>query len=179
MQLEIEMKTKIKNKKRLLAKFALLGIRNRSKAHFIDIYFSPRKGKRFVLVNSPKLRIRKNLTAGTATFEYHLPSGVYCNQEREIEVSDGDMMDVILKQLGFIEEVRIDKVRTFYDYKNFNIYIDQVKGLGNFLEVEIMNATNKKAAVKKIKQLLKDLCVKDDIVRSWYWQMMLKKNNKL
>ena len=179
MQFEIEIKTRIKNKKRLLAKFALLGIRKKNKKHYVDIYFSPKKGKRFIFPKNPKMRIRKDLTSGTASFEYHLPSGIYGGHEREIEISDGDMMDVILKHLDFVEEVRVDKIRSYYEYKNFNVYIDEVKGLGSFLEVEIMNAPKRKAALKKIKQLLNDLGVKKDIIHDWYWRMMLAKKGRL
>lgn len=179
MQLEIEIKVKIKNKKRLLNKFALLGIHNKSKKHYVDIYFSPKNGKRFVSIKSPKMRIRKDLTSGTASFEYHMPSGIYGAHEREIEISDGDMMDVILKHLDFIEEVRVDKVRSYYEYKNFNIFIDDVKGLGSFLEVEVMNAQNRKTAIQQIKGLLDDLGVGKDIVQDWYWRMMLMKKGLL
>ncbi|MFW0862267.1 MAG: class IV adenylate cyclase [Candidatus Komeilibacteria bacterium] len=175
MQLEIEMKAKIKNKKRLLNKFALLGIHNKNKKHFVDIYFSPKNGKRFISFKSPRLRVRKDLTSGTASFEYHLPSGIYGGRESEVQISDGDMMDVILKHLDFIEEVRVDKVRSYYEYRHFNIFIDEVKDLGSFIEVEIMNAANRKTATKQIKQLMGDLGVRRDIIQDWYWRMMLKK----
>ena len=179
MKFEIEIKTRIKNKKRLLAKFALLGIRNKNKSHYVDIYFSPKKGKRFVYFKSPRMRVRKDMTSGTASFEYHLPSGIYGGHEREVDISDGDMMDVILKHLDFAEEVRIDKVRSYYEYKHFNVFIDEVKGLGSFLEVEIMEAPNRKTAIKQIKLLLDDLGVKDDIIHDWYWHMMLEKKGLL
>jgi len=179
MQLEIEMKAKVGNKKRLLNKFTLLGISNKNKKHYIDIYFSPKKGKRFTSFRSPRLRVRKDLTSGTASFDYHLPSGLYGGHEREISISDGDMMDVILKHLDFKEEVRVDKIRSYYTYKHFNIFIDEVRGLGSFIEIEIMNAPNRKLATNQIKQLLDDLGVRKNVVQDWYWRMMLKKKGLL
>lgn len=180
MEYEIEIKTKVRNKKRLLQKLKLLGARLKNKIHQVDTYYSPGKGERFVSRGRPRLRIRKNLTNGTARLEYHLPHGQHGGWEREITISDGDMMDVILKNLGFKEECKIDKIRHHYKYKDFNLDLDQVKGLGTFFEVELMNVNNRKRAVRRVKELIKDLGFKEEVqYHNRYLNMMLRKKGLL
>jgi len=180
MELELEIKFKVTNKQRLLKKMSLFGMRLQHKEHLIDVYYSPVQGKDFLSPSRPRLRVRKNMTNSTACLEYHQPHGCHGGIEREVNISDGDMMDVILKQLDYKEEVRIDKLRTQYKYKELTVDLDQVKGIGTFVEIEIMNPRNKKVAVKKIRQLAEDLGLKDEIdYNTRYFHLVLAKQGKL
>jgi adenylate cyclase class 2 len=157
----------------------LFGMRLEYKDHLLDIYYSPGRGQDFISPRRPRLRVRKNLTKGTARLEYHQPVGQHGGLEREINISDGDMMDVVLKQLGYKEEIRVDKLRAQYRYKDFNIDFDQVKGLGTFVEIEIIDPGNKKTAIRKIRQLAEDLGLRDEIdYNQRYFTMLLAKRSK-
>ncbi|MCR4280476.1 MAG: class IV adenylate cyclase [Candidatus Komeilibacteria bacterium] len=171
---EIEIKFRVRNKPRFLRRLKKLGITLREKKHLLDLYYSP-PGKKFIGRN-PRLRIRKNMTTGTASFEYHQPVGLYGGEETEVTISDGDMMDLILRQFKFREEARVDKVRTVYEHREMNVDLDEVKGLGTFVEIEIMNAKNKTRAVKEIKKAALELGLSlNDIENNRYLEMMLTK----
>ncbi|MFH1667929.1 MAG: class IV adenylate cyclase [Candidatus Komeilibacteria bacterium] len=179
MTLEVEIKYKVKDKKKLVAKLKLIGARFIVKTHLKDVYFSPDKGKRFIDPN-PRLRIRNNMTDSTARLEYHVDQGRYSVIETEVNISDGQMMKLILKNLDFKEEGVVDKVRNSYQYKNFNLDLDIVKGLGTFLEIELLNPLNSKQAIYAIKEIERDLSLsKNSVCQHGYLFMVLKKRGLL
>jgi predicted adenylyl cyclase CyaB len=179
MTIEVEIKYRIKDKSKLIAKLNLLGARFISKTHQQDIYYSPAKGKRFINSN-PRLRIRKNMTKGTARLEYHINQGLYTGIEKEVTISDGDMMKLILKNLDFKEETIVDKIRNSYKYRQFNFDLDIVKGVGTFLEIELLDPADKRKAIAKIKELEKDLnLTAENYCKDRYLNMVLKKKGLL
>ena len=60
----------------------------------------------------------------------------YCD-EWEINVSDVETALQMLKELGFTEITCMQKVRRIYKADVFEIVIDEVKGLGIFIEFEL------------------------------------------
>ncbi len=58
-------------------------------------------------------------------------------------VSDYDDMKYIIKQLGYIEYVSFKKYRTIYNKSingfERNIMIDELKGIGKFIELEVLS----------------------------------------
>lgn len=71
-------------------------------------------------------------------FEINRETGKSKNiDEIEFNVSSGDEALKMLKSLGFIISGTIDKSRESFNYENFDIEIDDVKGLGKFAEFEI------------------------------------------
>ncbi len=56
--------------------------------------------------------------------------------ERETEISDPHEMEQALILMGFHEAVRINKVRRKTNLDGYEICLDQVENLGNFVEVE-------------------------------------------
>lgn len=56
--------------------------------------------------------------------------------EYETSLEKIDQLEKILKVLNFKEVVKVQKLRKAYKYKNYEIAVDQVKGLGNFVELE-------------------------------------------
>ena len=57
--------------------------------------------------------------------------------EYETGIESSQELLSLLKFLGYIESVVIDKKRDVYDYHEFEIGVDCVKGLGNFVEIEL------------------------------------------
>ncbi|OIO45822.1 MAG: hypothetical protein AUJ28_03590 [Parcubacteria group bacterium CG1_02_37_51] len=179
MTLEVEIKYRVKDKKKLITKLNLLGARFVVKTHLKDVYFSPHKGKRFIDPN-PRLRIRNNMTDGTARLEYHIDQDSYSVVETEVNVSDGQMMKLMLKNLDFREEGAVDKIRNSYQYKNINLDVDIVKGLGTFLEIELINPLNSKQAIRAIQEVERDLSLsKNSVCQHGYLFMVLKKKGLL
>jgi len=54
----------------------------------------------------------------------------------------------------FKTETIVKKKRTLYLYNNTRIHLDEVKGLGKFLELETLTVSGKKDAAKRFKEML-------------------------
>jgi adenylate cyclase, class 2 len=59
--------------------------------------------------------------------------------EIEYKVSSGEESLKLFEAVGFTEKTKVSKRRKKYDYKNFEVVLDEVEGLGFFAEVEIKN----------------------------------------
>ena len=85
------------------------------------------------------------------------------SEEHEIEISDLRIAENIIEHLGLKTLVEIDNLKHVYQYKNFEIVLEEVKNLGLFLEVEareIKNTDNVKDVKEKIWQFIKSLEIK-------------------
>ncbi|MBL8015579.1 MAG: class IV adenylate cyclase [Candidatus Doudnabacteria bacterium] len=78
--------------------------------------------------------------------------------EIEFTVSDGEESLKLFKTLGFTDLTKVEKTRKSYAYKNFEIELDTVEGLGNFVEIEIKeNDITVEEGKAKIRELLKQI----------------------
>lgn len=119
----------------------------------IDEYFSP-VDHNFFEVRPVKewLRLRNSSNAYSINYKnYHYDKNgksSYCD-EREVVIKSADQMKEILNFLGFKNIVTVDKVRKIWAYKDYEISIDLVKNLGNFVEIEYIG-NGKKVEPHKI-----------------------------
>jgi len=72
------------------------------------------------------------------------------SDEYEFAVDDGNVARQMLTALGWQEVVTVDKVRLESKTKDYTICIDEVAGLGLFIELEVL--TEDSADVKNIQQ---------------------------
>jgi adenylate cyclase class IV len=86
-------------------------------------------------------------------------------------------MQTFCTQNNLIEHRIVDKIRASYKRDNFTITVDEVAGLGTFLEIELMAAdTNALAAVKQaMEQLLSPLTL--TVLKTGYDSLILRKQN--
>jgi adenylate cyclase, class 2 len=105
-----------------------------------DTYFSP-IGEDFLLQMFPYkwLSIRKRNGISTLNYKHFFPEGAekhsYCD-EYTVEISSSETMAKVLLELGIAERVKVLKKRNIFKLEDFEIGIDQVEGLGWFLEIE-------------------------------------------
>ena len=60
------------------------------------------------------------------------------SDEYEFAVDDGDMARQMLTALGWQEVVTVDKVRLESKTEDYTICVDEVAGLGLFIELEVL-----------------------------------------
>ncbi len=72
------------------------------------------------------------------------------SREIEFKVSSYEKANSFLKELGYNEWVRVNKVRRYSKYKDFNICIDSVERLGDFVELEILVEDNNDIDYEKL-----------------------------
>ena len=93
--------------------------------------------------------------------------------ETELEVKDIEGMKEMFLQLGFREVMEVVKHRTFLDLGNMKLCLDMVKGLGYFLEVEIMS-DDIEGAEDELLEFMKRLGL-DRFERRSYLELLLEK----
>lgn len=100
--------------------------------------------------------------------------------ELETVVEDGAVMRQILESIGFYSVPAVIKTRKEYSKDEINICLDQVEGLGSFMEIEIIvpSETEREMALKKIEKILHEFGLTwEDTLRHSYLSMLLGKNN--
>ena len=127
------------------------------------------------------LRLRRN-NKGRVTLTYKAirPSTYKSRLEVEVEVSDYQAMLEILKNLGFKPVARVVKSRRIYEIdflgNKVRFLLDEVKGLGTFLEIEVVSK-NTEEGERLLKALLSKLNLTGRTITKSYLEMMLDKNN--
>jgi predicted adenylyl cyclase CyaB len=94
--------------------------------------------------------------------------------EYEILKLDGKNVEKYLSEILKVETV-VEKKRKLYLYQNTRIHLDEVKNLGNFLELETVVAKNKKHAESEFAEVIEllNLDLKKQIKSSY--RNLLKK----
>lgn len=82
--------------------------------------------------------------------------------EVETKIGDGNKTIEIFKQLNFSDTIELKKKRYVYIYDIFEIVLDEVEGLGSFIEIELKNYSGEvKPGIQKIYDLLKTIGIKN------------------
>jgi len=150
--IEIEIQVNVEKLKPLV-KFLKSKAVFRGEKHQVDEYFSPIH-KDFLEIRpvSEWLRLRNANNQYSINYKnwHHEKTGkgYYCD-EFETKIESIEQAKMILSALNFRSIVMVDKLRKTYTYKNYEVAIDSVKGLGDFVEIEYIGK-DKKADPKKI-----------------------------
>lgn len=152
---EVEVKAHLRDRATLIKKLESFGCKFSAELHQIDHIFN-REGEVFPPpLTSPVLRVRKENDRYLFTLKIS-QSGRQDSLERELEIKDGEMMIQILKLLKWQETVLVDKKRIKTKLNDIEIVLDDVKDLGEFIEVEKIVKNENHADRKKIQDELCD-----------------------
>lgn len=167
--LEIEAKARI-NRKKIKSRLVELGVKFLKREKQEDIYFN--HPTRDFAKSDEALRIRRAGREFYLTYKGpKLDKLTKTREEHEVKISSFEEAKEILKKLKFGEVATIRKKREYYALENFVIALDEVEGLGSFIEVE------KKAeryTPEEIITFLKKLGVKEgSLERRSYLELML------
>lgn len=138
MNTEIERKYPVldysKSKEKVLS---LPGIEHGGTKHGIDIYFVvPQKVEKTKYL---RVRFANGAPEKEAELAYHEVVNNDTTNEWETKVSNGAIAQEIFLKLGFSVDVSVDKKRETYSNSEVEIVLDQVDGLGCFIEIEAPN----------------------------------------
>jgi adenylate cyclase class 2 len=147
---EIEIKFKVDNLEVAKDKLKQQGCIFSEKLYQKDTVFVPSlrdtsngEGKMFARVRTVNGRSELNLKKQS--------SKLMQSKEIEFEVSNYDSAYDFLETIGLHKWVTVEKKRITTKYKEFNICLDEVKRLGNFIEIEILtNEEDKTEYYEKI-----------------------------
>jgi len=94
-------------------------------------------------------------------------------EEIEAEVKDPARVAQILEKLGFMKLAEVRKKRSLYAFRDFIISVDDVEGLGQFVEIE-RRARTPEALEVEIDEVLRHLRLsKDQVVPQTYLELSL------
>lgn len=179
---EVEVKARLINRKEVFEKLQSIGCVWSTELHQIDDIFTPVTTVFPPPKGEPVLRIRNENGKYILTLKINQTSRQDCI-EHEVEISDGEEMDKIIKLLGFRDDVTVDKKRIKTKFKDIEVVLDTVKDLGEFIEAEKVVTEPDPAARMKIQEELYDfletLGVKkeDRVIDGKYDIMLLEKAN--
>lgn len=134
--LEVELKIKVDSAPEAERALMAAGASLLYEEEQIDTYFQ--HPSRDFKETDEALRVRR--AAGKAFIAYKGPKLSKLSKTRveiEIPVPDADAAEELFRLLGFTEVARVEKVRRAYAIEGVKVYVDSVKGLGNFVELEL------------------------------------------
>lgn len=151
--IEIEIQVNVKKVEKLLD-FLDKNADFKGEKHQIDQYFSPTH-RNFLDAKPIKEWLRLRESDGKFSINYKNwkfddeGKSNYCD-ELETKIENIEVFKKILKTLDFKTLVTVDKARKIWTYKNYEISVDLVKNLGDFVEIEYYGKDNEQVDPKKI-----------------------------
>lgn len=155
--IEIEIKVQIEKPAPLL-KFLKAHGKFIARDHQVDEYFIPAH-RDFTSVRpvSEWLRLRTSGKSSSLNYKnyYHDAAGysTYCD-EYETSIDHLDQAQKIFAALNIKPLVVVDKTREIWTWENYEIALDTVKHLGDFVEVEYKGQTDKTKVAKITKDMI-------------------------
>ena len=152
--MELEMKFKVE--RNYVPILELQGFKKEKRKHQIDTYFI--NGE---IIDGKKtwLRIREDKIKKTFSCDLHRLNSPISTEEIEIVLNthdDVNKMYKIIETLGYSIKCIVDKERNVYKKGDIEISLDNVNGLGNFIEIEINGEENQENLIR-LKKTAKQL----------------------
>jgi len=186
MNIEIEIKVKIEGFEEIKGKLFKYGKFKKSIKQ-IDEYYIPYHRDFFAQKPHPTEWLRIRINPDKVVFEYDrsinkkADGEQECAEEYETEIFQPDEFRKILGFLNFKKVITVDKKREYWDCGDFEISLDDVDGLGFFVEVEAKgNFENNAKAKHECIKFLEKLGVKNgekSFIKKGYPALLLDKIN--
>lgn len=180
---EVEIQARIKNPKDAEKKILKFGkfVKSRQQK---DIYFvTPQKNFFAKYMPDEYLRIRYEQDKNHLNYSFlHFKKNGWLNATDEYEtlVAKPEVVEMIFKKIGLIPKVTVIKTRKYFDCDNFEVTLDNIKGLGNFMEVEAKKLFGTVAQTrKKCEDFINSLGIKYEVSKeAGYPRMLYQKLHK-
>ena len=170
--MEIEVKASVNDLKAVRERVLALGGRDFGRIHQVDEYYSHPTRDFAETDEAVRLRTENDLTVIT----YKGPKvdkETKTREELEVSIGNRETMAAILVRLGFKPVIKIAKKREVYGLRGLTVCLDQVEGLGPYIEIEAQGE-NVEAEKAKIFKLMNDLGVSGSERRSYLELILLK-----
>jgi adenylate cyclase class 2 len=183
MNVEVEVQAVIKDPNKVEEKLKEVGEFIKSRRQ-IDKYYTPPQRDFFAKENPDEyLRIRyedgKN-QLNYSFLHFNDEGWLMSTDEYETLVEEPETVEQLFNKIGMIHKITVEKIRKYFKCGDFEVTIDQIKDLGDFMEVE---AKNDFGGVEKTRQacydFLNSLGVEYEVQKEMgYPRMLYKKLNR-
>ena len=177
--IEIEVKAHLKNKNQVIEKLQTLGGVLSESIRQVDTVYTriPAKTVEEYLKNDHFVRIREK-SDGRFIFTVKKPLSkeVLTKAEHETEIKNAKELERALFLMGYKIANKVIKVRQTTHVKDFEICIDEVEGMGSFIEVEKMSEGDVDLIRKDLNEFIISLGVSlEDEVKKGYDILSIEK----
>ncbi len=104
-------------------------------------------------------------------------SGLKAREELNIVVDSGALFEQMLDRLGFSRAAEVNKWRENYRLSGAAITLDEVEGLGTFVEIEILAEDANSDTAARIQEIAKEIGVIGEPILASYLEMLLSKRS--
>lgn len=182
--IEVEVKLPVEDLNEIKRKLVKIGFEESSFIEERDTYFDNQQGD--IRANDEALRVRETKDHRTGKIRAQinfkgkrLDAGTMTREELETGVENGEISRKILQAIGYIPVApEVIKERIMLRRESVTACLDNVRGLGEFLELEILADSKKQkdAALGQIENILNNLGYQiSDTVRTAYLSMLQKR----
>ena len=169
----IEVEVKARAPEDMAARIAALGATLLAIENHHDLYFNP--PQRDFKESDEALRIRIKEEGARLTYKGpKLDQTTKSRLEMTVKIDDPQQMEQILSALGFTLSAQVRKRRSKYSYEGAILALDEVEGLGCFVEVEAEGEGDYEVQKQKVLSILSRLDMHESI-RSSYLQLLEEK----
>ena len=182
---EIEIKISVKDRQQVLEKLQKMGFQKKTEIIEEDMYFN--SDHYDIKKRDEALRIRKstyiaeNRTTAQINFKGPKIDKISMSRiEYETDIKDAKSMENILQALGFQPVAGVEKVWCYLERDGMAACVDCVKGLGDFLELEVLTEEEgqREKNLRKMDKVLEELGYSiKDTVRSSYLSMLMQERD--
>ncbi len=173
---EIEIKAYLKNKSAVLKKLAELGCELSEPVIQTDTVFAKVVAPYAdYLKNEYFIRIREK-NDGTFLFTVKMQMSTELTKtEYETKIDNGNAMMQALVAMGYQQANRLKKIRQIAHYGDFEICIDAIEGLGEFIEIEKMSNDDENTVRSELETFLYALGVSpEDETKKGYDMLVME-----
>jgi adenylate cyclase class 2 len=96
-------------------------------------------------------------------------------EEINVAVENGQEFERILENIGFRKTAIVDKVREYYSFENASIALDEVSGLGSYVEIEVMRSESEASETSTIERIAEKIGVGGEQILASYLELILAK----
>jgi adenylate cyclase class 2 len=173
----IEVEVKARAPKDIAEKIAALGASVLAVENHHDLYFN--SPLRDFKESDEALRIRIKEEGARLTYKGpKLDKTTKSRLERTVKIDDPQQMELILSAIGFVLSAQVRKRRSKYCYEGVIIALDEVEGLGSFVEVEAEGVGDYEVQRRKVLSILSQLGLHESI-QSSYLELLEEKRRGL
>jgi adenylate cyclase, class 2 len=173
---EVEVKAKVSNLESLKHQLQNLGCELSEPITQHD-YIYNQIGIDFANHKTPVLRLREQNGKIIFTLKKDRGDELDCI-EKEVEVDNRQTMEEIFEIMGYSKSIEVHKRRQKGKCNGYEVCLDEVEGLGSFIEVEKMTEDDGEKVKEELVQFLESLGVqRSDRVMHGYDTLLWQKNH--
>ncbi len=120
------------------------------------------------------LRIRETDNGTVMTYKgpKETIQGSKVRSETNLTINSGKDAETILQSLGFFRVAEVIKKREYWKYQDFSIALDEVEGLGSFIEIELLSDTDIAEVAARIDRFSKELGIVGERITVSYLELL-------